>query len=256
MTAGRTYNALRAKFDRRGVRFPPLAEIDSRPASESLELVSKIERVAPPDVLQSIQRQVMEGQLARDELRALWESYKPVLGGMTKRGLGTPTPRYDERNVSMRENFAVAHLVALMVECGPGWLGIDGSAYLYRVMNTSASGFPTKLRARTPDVIVLFAETKESPLVIHGVEVGGGLAIARNLNARSPGSDSINVDFLWYASAGEENELPVSMIPDWVGILDFRKKSIEVVRHASGTRGGRLSKDHLLRMLLREMAKS
>ncbi len=247
--AGHTYNALRAKFEKEGDDFPPLAHIDNRPASESLELVSKIQRVAPAAALLPIERQVMMGLVGRDELRAFWGLYKPVLGGKTKRGRGVAAPRYDKQIPAMLESMSVANATAMMVEHGPTWLGIDGSAYLYRIINSSGSGFPAKLWSGTPDVIVLFAETWKTPLALHGVEIGGGLF----KEIKHP--QSINVDFLWYAKSNVKSDAPISGIPDWVGILDVTGKTIKVVRSASPTPSGPQAKENLLRLLVLEMAR-
>jgi len=63
--AGHTYNALRTKFDPAGSYLPSLESVRSKPSPESLELVSKIERVAPSEILASVQRQLLEGRITR-----------------------------------------------------------------------------------------------------------------------------------------------------------------------------------------------
>jgi hypothetical protein len=253
LVAGHTYNTLRTRFDPAGAHLLPLERVRGNPSPESLELVSKIERVAPSEILTSVQRQVMEGRITRDELRRLWETYRPVLGGRTKRGRGVTAPRYDVRNPIMRVSLVESHFLALMTREGPSWLGIQGAAYLYRVIHISVNKHLRKLQPSVPDAVVLLAEKEDSPLVLHGVEVGSGFSLPQFLWRYK--HHQTDVDYLWFA-CDKLSPNDIADIPKEIGLLTPGTNCLEVVRAAKHTRNGGTAEEYLLRMLLREVSKN
>jgi hypothetical protein len=254
LVAGRTYNSLRTKFDPTGAHLPPLESVRGKPSPESLELVSKIERVAPSEVLESVQRQIMEGHITRDELRRLWETYRPVLGGQTKRGRGVKAPRYNALSPRMRSSFVESNILAIMARQGPDWLGIQGPAYLYRVIHLSVNKHLRNLQTSVPDVVVLLAENEDSPLVLHGVGVGSGPLQPQVLRHYEP--NQVNVDYLWFASPKRLSAEDMADIPEEIGLLIGGPTRLEVVRPAKRSLSGGKAKENLLRMLLREVSRN
>jgi hypothetical protein len=253
-SAGRYYNELRKKFDPTGKYLPRLEDPLVQASPESLEIVGKISRVAPSEFVEELQRRTMEGEISRRELRDIWETYRPVLGGKTARGRGIEAPRYDKRNGAMRRALAEANSLAPIVQRGPAWLGVLGSAYVYRVVHISGNDALKHLYPSTPDVVVLLAEKEHSPLVLHGVEAG--FTVEGNKLLESFDRYSTNVDYLWFATSKRLYPQEIAKIPEEIGVLFTGQESIEVIRHASRISSGIDEREGLLRILLREASRS
>lgn len=61
LTAGRYYIELRKQLLSRNVQCPLLQDLPERVSPENLELLSKLERVAPPDVMHNLSERVVAG---------------------------------------------------------------------------------------------------------------------------------------------------------------------------------------------------
>jgi hypothetical protein len=154
-SSGRLYNELRKKLDPSGKHFPGLSAPGVKASPEPLEIVCKIARVAPIKLVEDLERRAMEGEVTRRELRDIWETYRPVLGRRTARGRGQETPRFDPKDWKMKRALTEANSLASIVQSGPAWLGVDGKAFLYRLVHISGNNALCHLYPSTPDVVVL-----------------------------------------------------------------------------------------------------
>lgn len=250
LAAGREYNQLRAKFDPQGKEFPALEESGVKASPESLELVSKIRRVAPAHVMEALERKAMRGEISRRELRTLWLAYRPVLGGKTARGR-IVAPHYDSRNQTMRRALIEANSLALLARNGPEWLG-SRSPYVYRIVHISSDDRLRYLYPSVPDAVVVFAKREKDDIELHGVEAGDLIEDNAVLDHYDPVASS--VDFLWFATPRELGERDLARIPQEIGILRASADAIQVVRHAQAAESKEENKQRLLRAILREMA--
>lgn len=249
LAAGREYNTLRAKLDPKGQTYPPLESPDIKASPESLELVNKISRIAPSNIVEAVQKKAMAGEVSRRELRDLWLAYRPVLDGKTARGR-IDAPRYDKSNWAMRRALIEANSVALISKNGPGWLDVN-SAYVYKVVHISGNARLRPLYHTAGDVVVLFAGNENSPLEVHGVAAGyfaGDNAVLQHYE------EGTSVDFLWFATPKELSEQEMAKIPEEIGILRAGTDAIKVVRRADSAYSLGVKREELLRVLLNEVS--
>jgi hypothetical protein len=71
------------------------AEELSKVSFEHIELLAKLERVAPEEVIHELYIKVFNGTIRRVDLREKWDIFKVVLGGKTARGKNVEPPKYD-----------------------------------------------------------------------------------------------------------------------------------------------------------------
>lgn len=226
LAAGRYYNELRDALVAEGVRIPALGSPDVAASPESLELADKISRVAPAELVRSITLKVMQGTISRRELRAYWETYRPVLQGLTARGRNVTAPRFNPRSIEMISSRLEADCVAGLLKDGGAWLGTP-NAPVYKVVHMSDGGPEA---GTVPDVIVLYRASRSSPLEIHGIEVT--LRPDGNTFLRQYKRGGAGVDQLWLvmptASAPAASKLPKE-----VGLLEADPNGVHVSRRAS-----------------------
>lgn len=113
LVAGRFYEELR----RQHRRLPALGEASATPAP--LELVRKMRRAMPADVVEPLVLQAAEGRIGRPQLERVWKEFRPALGGKTSRGRG---PGVDAGDVD-EDLLARGRLLEEIRTRGPLWLG-------------------------------------------------------------------------------------------------------------------------------------
>lgn len=79
-----------------------LIDMLNQASPENLELLSKLERVAPAEVFAEIKSQVLSGKISRAKLRATWQAFRPAMGGRTAQGIGKSAPRVDMNDPEQR----------------------------------------------------------------------------------------------------------------------------------------------------------
>lgn len=247
-SAGRYYGELRAKL---GSGVPGLTEPGIAAAPESLELLKKISRVAPAELLQDLEIRTMLGEISRRELRDIWESYRPVLGGETKRGRGMQEPRYDPQNAFMRAALTEANALAAIVKSAPTWLGYSDLS-LYRAVHISGSRSLNSLYPALPDLVLLITQEENSPLDIHGIEAG--INPSENKYLQKYSVERVNTDYVWFATVLNLVESELLIIPEEIGVFFVSEKGIALVRQAK--RLYPKNNEYFLREILKEVART
>lgn len=69
------------------IKITSFKELSPSVSPETIELLAKLERVLHEDEFNELAVRVLSDDLTRDELRLLWEIYKPILDGDNARGL-------------------------------------------------------------------------------------------------------------------------------------------------------------------------
>ena len=67
----------------------------SKISFEHIELLAKLERVAPDDVIRELYVKVFNGTIRRADLREKWDIFKVVLEGKTARGKNVEAPKFN-----------------------------------------------------------------------------------------------------------------------------------------------------------------
>jgi hypothetical protein len=242
VNAGHTYNSLRSQLDPRGDTLPPLEHAPQKLSPEALVLLSKIERVAPAAVMPALNRGVMAGEISTGRLRSVWETYKPVLNGKTKRGRGTATPRFNARDKAMQGARFEAQIIADLKAQGPKWLGFTGVPSVYTVIKLGSAGAVSQ-----SDAVVLFAGTNSSSLTIHAIKAATG-HFERLQNITSSG-----IDYRWLATPERLTGKELARVPVEIGLLVGKPGSVSVFRPATQITKGPAEQE-FLRILLRHIA--
>lgn len=246
LTAGKYYRELRGRFEVKGILLPDLTEPELMASPESLEILKKIGRTEPPQ-LEVIEEQTLLGKLSRKELRALWETYRPVLGKRTARGRNQPEPRYRRHDEQMRKVHAKAGVIDAIRKSGAVWLGSD-RPYIYKVLPRKGVEELEQLADPMPDAFILFAPQPESEITIHSVLVQTGPAEQQNLKdvRQLPGMDS-----LWIAATMGAMTSDMTYFPHWAGLIRVAGEEITIKREAKPSKTTSDKEGAILRALLK-----
>ncbi len=227
LTAGRYYDELRLHYGGgQSALFPPLREVADAVSPEKLEILSKLSRVAPEDVMTALVHRVVRSEITRGELRAQWEAYRPVLCGRTARGDGVPPPRVDHADPDQAAQLGEANVAFTLLSAGYAWTGCTDPD-LYEVF--------VELRVKAPrpmsfDFVALQRRTPDSMLELHGIEVLSRLDHLNLATKIKPLLPFFN--FVWLALPEDVGPIPVGALQDFVGILRVGQHEVTVERAA------------------------
>ncbi len=255
LVAGRVYNSLLTEFDPKAGNFRRLEEVRHSPSPTSLELLDKISRVAPEDVIKDLREKTLKAEVGRDYLLPIWSLYRPLLVGKTKRGRGAPAPRRDSEDESFEIPLFEANALVLFKKAGPESMGLVHNPYLYRVMSVSKNPHIATLGKYRPDIIVLYAATQSDPVTIHGIEVRGSYPLAKETIEHILHEIETEFDFFWIATAEENFDDTAMSLPKSIGLLGL-DNSLRVIRPAVKICRQSNPTEAFLKSLLRAVAKS
>lgn len=199
MTSARYYKALCTEIWERGIKginCPKFEVLPKNVGPEALEVLSKISRVAPDDVFYPLVNKFLSGEVTREELREVWETFRPALAGRTARGRGD-VPKIDE-NDSSQSRMVMEARVATILKSDPQWFRSHGQSK----QSSMKEVFPrvcvrdsTRLILRKDveiDVVIVVKEKGDSPMHFHGVVVADSFSsdVVRRLRECSVFCDS------------------------------------------------------------------
>jgi hypothetical protein len=239
LSAGRYYNELRTQFREHHLAFPPLDDPGLKASPESLEIVRKIARVAPGEIVRKAQKDAMRGSISRGKLRELWITYRPVLEGRTARGRGVKEPKYDPRNAKMSAARWTADCVAAIRKNGPGWLQ-ESKSHLYIVVPTADRPEFVGLDTLLPDAFVLYCPNEKHDVQIHGIWTRADVL-----------SVPLIVDWAWVALRDRPRPAKLKQVPQKFGVLLAHSGDVIRLRHAAELQKGHPAREQLLRRLLK-----
>jgi hypothetical protein len=254
ISAGREYKALMDRVDPNAKTFPPLERVEGIPAPESLELLGKIERVAPREIIERLQNRALEGKISRNKLRLLWQTYRPLLDGKTKRGRGVSAPKYQVRH-DPEGLLDEANMVAMLAQAGPSWLAHHG-VKAYKVVKPTGSLKSLRTQQFVPDLIVMVANSEDGDVTTHGVEVISAEASPEYSFLRKLRADRCAFDYFWIATFNPFPEMAAQFFPEAFGILAAGSGHIKVVREAQRISLDKTPREHLLKFLLRNVIRN
>lgn len=253
LSAARYYISLQRIITERGISCPSLTELSDKVSPENLELLSKLDRVAPVAVLQRLAPQVIEGSITRAELRTVWQAYRPALGGRTARGLGVSPPQINPSDHEQYQSLTEAMVLAALASGDLAWTGAQDPDLCELVMHVSPERIGAGGSHFMFDAVAVVRERRNDPIKIHGIEIKSLIqpAYLSELVKMAP-----FFDFLWVAVPEQAALTECKSIPDFVGILRMIGDHVAVERQAvnSDLLGGRvleMAKGLLLRSLKR-----
>ena len=246
LTAGRYYVELRKRLLKNDIQCPELHNLPDRISPENLELLAKLERVAPPDVIFGLAERVVAGVATRAELRDAWTVFRPVLAGRTARGQ-MEAPRYDPDNPMQRDSLLEAMVFRSLAESEGVWLkNNDYSIYhLFSDVELVNKGGD---KLYVLDALIVTGSKESGELVFHGIEVVGLISAQTQKKLQ----DIMQLcDFVWASVHEHLLEQTTPEIPNGVGILVANGSGIYIVRQAvkMDIQGCNLAKSLLIKML-------
>lgn len=251
LASARYYEKLQQTLYGRGVSYPRLEDLPSNVSPENLELLAKLARVAPDEVLQSIAVRVVNGAITRAEMRRTWEAYRPALAGRTARGTGVEVPTVDPDDPKQFDSVIEAQVFTALTLTDPAWIGIN-SPQIYEVLHRIGPEFARSEPEQFEfDAVVITRATKSDSLEFHGIEIRGSHVLNQNLG-RLLQIKTPYCHYLWLARDARSHGIDDYDLPADVGLLVAQGNAIRVLRQAqrsSGERTGELAKGLLLQKL-------
>jgi hypothetical protein len=238
-TGYKVLQELRNEVLDKGTKCPEISVLAQRCNPQNLELFDKLKRVLTGSEIESLQLRVLNGSVSRDELRHLWQIYRPALDGKTARGHGTEVPVVDNYRLLAQLHLEAAVLSS--VASTAAWLGEK------TVHCKSFSKVPLLLNgvSNLPDahldVAVLTRNLEnDGNLTIHGLEIFEQMLTPDALHERFQ-KKSEYCDYFWFA--GDSRAITYgheAAIPPGAGLLWCQGADIKVIRNAERTTASKI----------------
>lgn len=229
LTAARFYKALVPDLTQRGFDVQMLEDLPGWVSPASLELLSRLARVAPREIVDSLAIRVVTKQITRAELLQAWQAFRPALAGWTARGRGDARPPVNRLDPPTQDLLRKAGVIHALQSSGGSWTGCSDPDH-YRVLPdiwcAPARGQQTGCLLDAVAVV----GSKDDPLVYHGIEyVGANIEELTRHQLRRAAS---YCDYLWAIEHEEAGRIDRASIPASIGVLLVREDTINVVRPA------------------------
>jgi hypothetical protein len=211
-----------------------LADLLNQASPENLELLSKLSRVAPPEVFEDMKHHVLLGSISRAKLRAVWQDFRPALGGRTAQGIGKATPRVD---LSDPEQQAAVFRGLALTALG-NFARLLGESAPHAAMLFKDVGFD---RVGMFDAVCAVQQTEWSRPTLHGIVIAKDGKVPSDLRLRAEYADAT-----WFITAGDVTPA----LPRGVGHVSLSNNELRVVLSAMVTTPDAAKSEYLLRAVL------
>ena len=232
LSAVRFYFELRQYLIDGGHDCPEVQNLSEQVSPENLELLSKLIRVMSPADFAPLAARVLDRSAKRDELRKLWQAYRPALAGKTARGKGVTAPSLDPTNPVQRSKVVVAQ-ARLLLEAPPfSWLSGPPPSFAHAIHDVRLPQMAALHGNSGLDMVIAVKRTDSASLELHGIDIRVNLPpqIVPVL-----GDLAKAVNYLWVAFAKSATAGLIAKIPEHIGILSVQDGAITVVRVAEST---------------------
>lgn len=248
LSSGRFVIQVTNQLEERNIKVPSLEDMPDDVSPENVELLAKLERVAPEETFAEYAQKVFTGEAKRAELRSVWETYRPVLRGQTARGRGVTPPRINRKDPSQFRSVMEAATLEAFQSAGPHWTGISTHT-LYKVfVHINPEGFPKNPGYLFAAVVVV--KPKNGVLLYHGIRF-------RTLESPDTYKKPLEYcDHLWVFnhSVFHSSQIPafddLSGVPEGVGILEIKDNVLSVIKPACVIKGSGTKRVDLASALL------
>lgn len=214
--AGEYYNKLRHKNE----SLCHLRDLPSYVSAEALEVLERIERVAPSEVTLKIENRVLNGDISIRELKQTWEAYRPALHGATTRGRGS------SRVVAKIDDKARFGLEStLFLSQNNSWTGVNTPARCHVYPNVK-----DHQKKRSYDALALVQKHLDSTVEIHTFELCYQVG---NPLFEIPRSHESYVDYHWLVTSEADASLIKSSTGAECGLLEVIDNGLHIHKTAS-----------------------
>lgn len=233
LSAVREYRRVSGELRNLGIDVPPPEALPDFVSADNIELLSKLARVAPREVLSSLAIRTVRGEITRNELRQAWRTFRPALAGRTARGRARSRPRVNYSDPQQRESLREAEIVNALELSDGNWTGRT-DLRSYRVI----AHVRVESHSDEDDGIVFDAvtviETAEGLLELHGLQCNGLPYLFESLLSEVVRAADF-CDFFWLIGRQEDPRVDVNHLPASVGLAIVNGLQINVVREAAPT---------------------
>lgn len=248
LSAGKEYLEQRKALSARGVRLPRLEDVSAAVSPESIELLSKIRRVAPASLLKEIGQDVLTGKIERKVLRGIWDSYAPLLEGRTARGRGAK-PQAVKAPRAARE---VSDSLAGLRRSEGEWLAPDMS--LFELFTREDLGAFDQ-GSLPGDAVMVSREKGSNEVLIHGVVLHNSIETLGPSVTRALALAAV-VDRCWLVAPRAFAAADLEQINAELGALAVASgKSVRVVRYPVPAARQRTLAEEVTRRILGRLRK-
>ena len=143
---------------------------------EQIEILVKINTIAPPAIVKNLEQKMIAGKTTREELRDIWQTYRPLKKGKTERGRRKPKNKkqyqlFNDTNI-IPDNEPLTAVNILEALKNPKWANdtINTNTTQFQIYKEVAVTVGTSQHARRIDVVGIIKEQNSLPTVI-GVEI-------------------------------------------------------------------------------------
>jgi hypothetical protein len=253
LSAGRSARRLRDRLSKHGESVPGLEDIARNIGPESLEILAKLERSLPAERFDELADSALRGKTKRSELRSMWETYRPILGGRTARGRGVTPPKVNTKDHIVVESLMRAKALDTLKSSESDWTGHKGPE-IFKVFLYVAPDCNTEVPDNYIFSAVVAVKPKKGYIETHGIR------FRHYKNTRGLKNDySTNsyCDYIWYVMSYETeksitfNESEYNnVIPWYAGLLLILGGKVNIIKQAQRTPDDHKMRNMLLSALL------
>lgn len=230
LTAGRFVRQIKEKLESAGIKLPSLNEMPENVGPESVELLSKLERVIPDEIFPDLARKVFAGKATKVELRSMWETYRPVLAGKTARGKGILPPKINSNDPDQYNSLMEAMSLDSLKSAGPSWSGHLTPQLYHIFIHVTPDGY------KMPRGIHLFSAVAMIKPANGDIEYHAFRYPGMGLIMGAPQyecDEADYCDYLWFIVPHRlsTNNL-INNLPDYAGLVRLKDGNVEVLKKA------------------------
>lgn len=250
LTAGRFVRQVKSRLEDAGVELPDLAKIGENVGPESVELLAKLERALPEDVFPDLARKVFSGNATRAELKSMWATYRPVLGGKTARGRGVLPPRINTTDPDQYNSLMEAMSLDSLRAAGPGWSGHSKPKFYQVFLHVTPDGYRVPRGSYLFSAVVVI-RPMHGDIEYHGFRYGGISMKGYSLKEHPAVA---YCDFLWCMVPPRlfNESLKARLLkelPDYAGLVLLKDGKVEVLKQAAPAPATDKQRDKLISAL-------
>lgn len=201
-----------------------IVKLLNQASPESLELLSKVSRVAPDAVVQALSAQVLAGEISRAKLRDAWQAFRPALKGQTAQGLRKAVPKVDLRDPEQQESVLQGTVLATLMSSDTSWLGTGAPQACAWFRDVAPKHLPDKHTRLVFDAVAATQQNETADLELHVFQIRSRVASSKELEHVVG-----YCDYLWIAST---QRIEATALPAWLGILEVDNGQVVVARRA------------------------
>lgn len=207
-SAYRDYVRLAQRYE----ALPTIEQLPRRVSAECIELLAKIDRVAPIQEFSELAKKAVAGEVTRERLRQIWGAYKSDLNGRTARGRNSGIAKVESKHRHLDASLLMAadQLEELLANEA-------GRATVIQVMTKLDVMLPNSGQSLSEDTVVAYQEAGNDELKI-------ACLIVDAAQAKPPTKERLRdkaqyFDSIWTVGDNETIDVLKTRTPGLAGVI-------------------------------------